>query len=801
MAFKPTDAQLKIYDFVEHGTGNGIIDAVAGAGKTTTLMGCVEHIKNPHDALFCAFNRSIRKEIQHKFQEKGVNVAVKTNHALGLQILRGKIKVELDDDKYKKIVDDKGFFKLIENDIDAILHYQNVMSLAQLRDIEEGRIALTEITDIHKYNFSCRVLNYVIHLLLEINDKYRLTLCEDTIKAYGEMIEHFGLFDPCELYYFHQPELNHFFSAHQVLLKEGNEIAKSQGIIDYVDMLYLPHYLEIYPYNHYGFIFVDECQDLSRAQIEIVGKYLKPSGRVLAVGDPYQSIYGFAGADSESFDRVKNLFNCQLLSLSDCFRCPTDVISLAQRIREDINGFKTEAGVIVKLAKNKVLKNLKPKDLVICRSNDPLRELAMKLVNKNIKVHMHPDEVEEMIGDYKSYFTAKELKTIMTDDTIETFLKKVETRNCARIEKDNANLDSAIRSLRVENEKKMLCDCLDFFLKKYIEWQLNTIDSLLLRLKETLRYLGEDAIWISSIHRAKGLEADRVFILEYNKLPFPASREWQIIQERNLHYVAVTRSRMELYLCMEHKEEDEIDERCEEEVASSNQPANIKEPSVDVASPGIQLKSLRNYNFIKILPITAIRNIPAKFYQFGEVKDTPFADLNGKAFQKAKYWAISEAIENTEYEIENVICTNYLDSYVLNSPIGKRIYDGHYKTYGSYHFTPREQYQDNEVILPYMVDESNYPIQFEYKPQNEGFEAVHSIITAACKELGILNTNIYKEGYNMVYCLKTVTSYAYMKLTFNKSGIITTLMPFSTQGRDDTALNSLLEIISHLWQA
>ena len=102
--------------------------------------------------------------------------------------------------------------------------------------------------------------------------------------------------------------------------------------------------------------------------------------------------------------------------------------------------------------------------------------------------------------------------------------------------------------------------------------------------------------------------------------------------------------------------------------------------------------------------------------------------------------------------------------------------------------------------MPYLNDESNYPIQFEYKPQNEGFSAAHDLITAGCKELGILNTNIFKEGYNMVYCLKTPTSYAYLKLTFNKRGIITTLMPFSTMGKEDTALTSLLEIISHLWQ-
>lgn len=798
MAFEPTEAQKKIYEFVENGSGNGIIDAVAGAGKTTTLMGCIQHVPNPYDTLFCAFNRSIRKEIQHKFQQMGKNVAVKTNHALGLQILRGKMQVDLNDDKYKLILHDKGFFKLIEHEVDAILGYQHVMSLSKIREIEEKRASVDDASIIHLFNFSKEVLNYVIGLLLEINDKYRLTLCEDTPEAYWQMGDHFGIFDSNKTYHYHREELEHFFRAHQTILKEGNEMAKSQGIIDYVDMLYLPHFLDLYPLIHYGFIFVDECQDLSRAQIEIVSKYLKPSGRVLAVGDPYQSIYGFAGADSDSFDRVKNLFNCQLLLLSDCFRCPVDVITIAQKIREDIKGFKTEAGVVVRLKKNQVLSRLIPGDLVISRRKEPLYEIAMKLVNNNVKVHLHPDEVDEMIGDYKSYFTPKELRMKLTDDMIEDFLGKIEHRNISRIEKECANLDSAIRSVRIKEAVNMLRGSLDFFLDKYIDWQLNTINSILVRLKETLRYLGDDAIRISSIHRAKGLENDRVFILEYNKLPMGAIRPWQQIQERNLHYVAVTRPRKELYLCLEETEVDEIDEKIEN--TTGNTFVEAKAPVAESAKPELRLKHERNYNFIKILPITAIQKIPAKFYQFGEIDDTPFDGLNKQPFQKAKYWAIYEALQNTEYEIENIICTNYLDSYVLNSPLGTKIYDGHYKASGVYHFTPREQYQDHEVIMPYLNDESNYSIQFEYKPQNEGFEAAHCIITAACKDLGILNTNIFKEGYNMVYCLKTVSSYAYMKLTFNKAGVITTLMPFSTGGKDDTALVSLLEIVSHLWQ-
>ena len=69
-----------------------------------------------------------------------------------------------------------------------------------------------------------------------------------------------------------------------------------------------------------------------------------------------------------------------------------------------------------------------------------------------------------------------------------------------------------------------------------------------------------------------------------------------------------------------------------------------------------------------------------------------------------------------------------------------------------------------------------------------------------CSELGILITNIYREGYNMVYCLKTPSAYAYFKLAFNGKGIITTLMPYSSLGNEDKELQQLLEIISHLWQ-
>ena len=63
-------------------------------------------------------------------------------------------------------------------------------------------------------------------------------------------------------------------------------------------------------------LFIDECQDLNAAQQALFLKHLDPvKGRFIAVGDPAQAIYGFAGASLTSFNNLKNLPNTQTLPL------------------------------------------------------------------------------------------------------------------------------------------------------------------------------------------------------------------------------------------------------------------------------------------------------------------------------------------------------------------------------------------------------------------------------------------------------------------------------------------------------
>lgn len=192
MAFEPTNAQKTIYEFVEHGVGNGIIDAVAGAGKTTTLMGCVEHIPNINDVLYCAFNTSIRKEIQKKFHERGKSVVVKTIHSLGFQIIRSFFQVKIDREKYRKIIENADFFEHLVPEINKLLDIHNFLSIEQIKALQERRPSLSW-EEKNALNESAGFVKEATANILAINDKYRLTLCESDFASYKDMVDHFLL--------------------------------------------------------------------------------------------------------------------------------------------------------------------------------------------------------------------------------------------------------------------------------------------------------------------------------------------------------------------------------------------------------------------------------------------------------------------------------------------------------------------------------------------------------------------------------------------------------------------------------
>lgn len=77
----------------------------------------------------------------------------------------------------------------------------------------------------------------------------------------------------------------------------------------------------------YDYVMVDEIQDSSSVDIDLL-KSLKISN-MMAVGDPFQSIYGFRGASSTNTNDFKNAFSADTMYLSKNFRSHKSIIELA----------------------------------------------------------------------------------------------------------------------------------------------------------------------------------------------------------------------------------------------------------------------------------------------------------------------------------------------------------------------------------------------------------------------------------------------------------------------------------------
>ena len=542
----PTPQQSAVFSFVAAGEGHGIIDAVAGAGKTTTLLEALAHVPADKSALFCAFNTTIAREMRRRLMKGGLRTEVKTVHALGRKCVAtgfGDSPPDVREGKQAKLYEGEAF------QTEALDTFNSLLELE--------RIDPTRATQQHPRVLSQarRILNRVRRRVLESVDLARATLMPDEPGAYAALVEHFGIFSAADMMRERvEREIGLHYDLTRLLLRHSEELARESQVIDFADMIYLPAHWGLEAPYRADFLFVDECQDLSRAQLATLLKYGHPGTRVLAVGDPQQSVYGFTGADLRSFHRIEETLKAQRLPLSTCFRCPGKVIDVARAFRPDIEGAKEAPGIVEEIAPADVLDALQPGDLVVSRLKAPLHGLLYLLLERERKVRIHPDEVESVLLSLRSPFTKRDLNARIgaSERARSDFFESARRRGYSDIERDARRIsDPDRRQLVVDAEKLVLDGKLDFLHGRLAAWgaSAKTLHDVLEEIRRRIQAT-KGAIALSTIHRAKGLENDRVFVLAYDELPYtrPGVRGWQAEQELNLQYVAVTRAREALYL-------------------------------------------------------------------------------------------------------------------------------------------------------------------------------------------------------------------------------------------------------------
>lgn len=489
--------QKAIFEFIKNGKGNLLVEAVAGSGKTTTIVNALNIIPEDKNVLFCAFNNDVAKILQERIGIRP-NVYIGTIHHCGYVICKDCMDFDNDTPDNNKYMGE-----FIKNKNKYTFHGKHTLK-GQWRNYYNNIRSLLTIARVN--------LVQTIDEVKEIANYYEIALIADEAKIVLDLI---------------------------------NWGRENTNIIAFDDMICYPLELglDFSGFSDFDFIFVDECQDLSKAQREFILKCGNKNTRYIFVGDSRQAIYGFNGADPRSFDELRKLPNITSLPLSVSYRCPKSIINnLVKPIVPQIEA-KDDA-LEGSIRYEKTLDEVRDGDLILCRNNAPLTQVYNNLLRMNRKAYIAGKDTGEaliaMIQEYddielypnleqkglfyslyKNYFKLKE--EIMIETGLDENL-------CDSLPQLSGLLDK-IESLRILSEGH------------------NTMAQLINRLSRV--FLDEkeyhEGIKLSTVHKAKGTESENVYIIRNDLFaPEKKNAEWEKIQELNLEYVAYTRAKRNL---------------------------------------------------------------------------------------------------------------------------------------------------------------------------------------------------------------------------------------------------------------
>ena len=487
MTFTPSVQQQALFTWITTGRGNARVDARAGTGKTTTLVEACKLMTG--SVAFVAFNKAIADEIKARVGSLTLRARVDaaTFHSLGFRAWR----------------------KVAPN---VLVDGKKVPQLA-------AGLGYDEITT----QFTCKLVSFAkqhaFGFLCPLDDRSR----------WYALVQHHDLEEslPDGSVY----DVEELITKAIALLRAS--IAADQRVIDFDDQLYAPlvHNAKMWQYD---WVLVDEAQDTNPARRALAKKMLRPGGRLIAVGDPYQAIYGFTGADSDALDLIEREFNTTRFPLTVTYRCARSVVALAQQWVPDFTAHSGNAeGTVDTLPYEQLVAALQPTDAVLCRNMKPLVALAYQCIRAGVGCYVEGRDIgrglKALVGKWKVRTTAaleKRLLDYMDKETARYMAKGEELKAAALADK--------VETLLVVMEGRAT-----------VADVLQALDAL---FDDTPPSGQQTRTGFSTIHRSKGREWTRVLWLGKEQLQPSkyARQEWQLAQEQNLMYVAATRAKQEL---------------------------------------------------------------------------------------------------------------------------------------------------------------------------------------------------------------------------------------------------------------
>ena len=464
--FKPTEEQQAIVDHLTSTNDNIVVKARAGCGKTSTIE-LMAKAMNESSALCLAFNKSIATEMQERLPK---TCTVSTLNALGHRAWGFTVGKRLHVDTAKN-------YNLLRSVVNAL---------------SDG-----ERESLERDSFS--------EMLKAIAYGKRHGYVPAGVPGTKSLLTDQEFFDSTET------ELTHL--QEQIVKDVSRRSFEDalQGNIDFDDQILCPTLYQEASFKRYPLTLIDEAQDLSELNHEMLSK-LVGNKRLIAVGDDFQAIYAFRGADERSMASMAATFNMVEFRLTVSFRCAEDIIkNVHWRAPEMKWRDGAPLGEVVHF-KSWTHKEISDYGAIVCRNNAPLFEMALNLLESGRRPRLsNRDVVEQLLKIFQGFGSADMEKTEVLE-AVERWRE-----NASKKSRNKEQIDDIARCLEVLASRN------------------DTLGETI-RLTETISNQ-KGGIYMSSIHKSKGLEWTNVYILDSHLIRKGEG------QEDNVRYVAETRAK------------------------------------------------------------------------------------------------------------------------------------------------------------------------------------------------------------------------------------------------------------------
>lgn len=276
---------------------------------------------------------------------------------------------------------------------------------------------------------------------------------------------------------------------------------------------------------------VHNCQDMNLPQLVMVQRAVRKGGRVCVVGDDRQCIYTFRGAHPDGMGVMRDALQAKVLGLTKTRRCPKCVVRRVKSIVPDYEATEdAPEGEELHVNEQELLDRLQIGDAVLSRANAPLMPLCLALLRKGVPARIEGRDIGKRLVGIVNRFKAK---------SVPDFLRRLDAWVAKQAKRLDIGKEGKARMASVMDEAETL--------RAVAEGCANVFE-VTNRIKELFQNSDDEgvkpAVVLSSTHKAKGLEWQRIALLTWT-----FNKRWknqssaQVREEQNLWYVAQTRTK------------------------------------------------------------------------------------------------------------------------------------------------------------------------------------------------------------------------------------------------------------------